>query len=144
MIIYQGLADHDTTPYEIQLYYEALARASGGLAELTKNARLFLAPGMEHCEGGPGPNLLDPLESLDNWVEHGSPPEKIVAKKFDNDDPSRPLLRSMPLCPYPAIAQYDGRGNTNDAASWTCAATDTTLTRYGGVGKRAGLGDTWR
>ena len=144
MIIYQGLADHDTTPYEIQLYYEALARASGGLAELTKNARLFLAPGMEHCEGGPGPNLLDPLESLDNWVEHGSPPEKIVAKKFDNDDPSRPLLRSMPLCPYPAIARYDGRGNTNDAASWTCAATDATLTRYGGVGKRAGLGDTWR
>jgi feruloyl esterase len=143
LIIYQGLADHDTTPYESQLYYEALARASGGLARIKRNARLFLAPGMEHCEGGPGPNSFDPLESLDNWVEHDSPPEKIIARKFVDDDPKRSLQRSMPLCPFPGIAHYDGHGNVNDAASWACVDTDTTLTRYGPVGKRAGLGDTW-
>jgi feruloyl esterase len=144
LIIYQGLADHDTTPYESQLYYEALARASGGLARLKKNARLFLAPGMEHCEGGPGPNSFDPLESLDTWVEHDTPPAKIIAKKFVADDPTLSLQRSMPLCPYPGTAHYDGHGNVNDAASWSCTDTDTTLTRYGSVGKRAGLGDTWR
>ena len=144
LIIYQGLADHDTTPYEIQLYYEALARASGGLAKLKKNARLFLAPGMEHCEGGPGPNSLDPLEALDAWVENNSPPAKIVAKKFTDDDPKLSLLRSMPLCPYPGIAHYDGHGNVNDAAAWSCMDADATLTRYGAVGKRAGLGETWR
>ncbi len=144
LIIYQGLADHDTTPYEIQLYYEALARSSGGLAKIKKNARLFLAPGMEHCEGGPGPNSLDPLEALDAWVEKGSPPGSIVAKKFEDDDPKLSLIRSMPLCPYPAIAHYDGHGSVNDAASWSCVGSDTTLTRYGSVGKRAGLGETWR
>ena len=144
LIIYQGLADHDTTPFESQLYYEALARASGGLERIKKNARLFLAPGMEHCEGGPGPNSFDPLESLDNWVEHDTPPAKIIAEKFVDDDPKLSLQRSMPLCPYPGIAHYDGHGNVNDAASWACVDTDTTLTRYGPVGKRAGLGDTWR
>jgi feruloyl esterase len=144
LIIYHGLADHDTTPYESQLYYEALARANGGLSKIKRNARLFLAPGMEHCRGGPGPNSFDPLESLDNWVEHDTPPAKIVAKKFVDDDPKRLLQRSMPLCPYPGIAHYDGHGNVNDAASWSCVDTDTTLTRYGFVGKRAGLDDTWR
>ena len=144
LIIYHGLADHDTTPYESQLYYETLARANGGLTKTEKNARLFLAPGMEHCRGGPGPNSFDPLQALDTWVEHDTPPAKIVAKKFVDDDPQLPLQRSMPLCPYPAIAHYDGHGNVNDAAAWNCVATDTTLTRYDLVGKRAGLGDTWR
>lgn len=144
LIIYQGLADHDTTPYEIQLYYQALARASGGLAKIKRNARLFLAPGMEHCEGGPGPNSFDPLDSLDNWVESESPPAKLNAKKFVDDDPKQSLLRSMPLCPYPAIARYDGRGNVNEESSWACMDTDTTLAHYGAVGKRAGLGDMWR
>jgi feruloyl esterase len=144
LIIYHGLADHDTTPYESQLYYEALARANGGLLKIKRNARLFLAPGMEHCQGGQGPNSFDPLEALDNWVGHGTAPAKIIAKKFVDDDPALSLQRSMPLCPYPGIAHYDGHGNVNDWTSWACIDSDSTLTRYGLIGRRAGLGDSWR
>jgi hypothetical protein len=28
--------------------------------------------------------------------------------------------RSRPLCPYPQYAHYDGRGNPEDAASFSC------------------------
>jgi feruloyl esterase len=30
--------------------------------------------------------------------------------------------RSRPLCPYPQVAHYSGRGSTDDAASFQCVA----------------------
>jgi feruloyl esterase len=30
--------------------------------------------------------------------------------------------RTRPLCPYPQIAKYAGSGDTNSAASFSCAA----------------------
>ncbi|MET0918414.1 MAG: hypothetical protein ABWY07_08345 [Burkholderiales bacterium] len=32
--------------------------------------------------------------------------------------------RTRPLCPYPRVARYDGRGNINDAASFRCRKDD--------------------
>ncbi|MGH8209491.1 MAG: tannase/feruloyl esterase family alpha/beta hydrolase [Steroidobacteraceae bacterium] len=34
---------------------------------------------MKHCRGGPGPDTFDAVASLDDWVEHGVPPERIIA-----------------------------------------------------------------
>jgi feruloyl esterase len=31
--------------------------------------------------------------------------------------------RTRPLCPYPQVAVYNGKGDTNDAASFTCGAS---------------------
>jgi feruloyl esterase len=50
-------------------------------------ARLFMVPGMFHCSGGPGPNVVDALTPLVNWVEHGVAPETITATKFVADTP---------------------------------------------------------
>ena len=52
---------------------------------------------------------------LEGWVEHGSAPERIVATKLNS-----PLTR--PLCAYPRLARYKGSGDTNDPASFDCAA----------------------
>ena len=55
------------------------------------------------------------------------PPERIVATKYDNDlfgylgFPATPV-RTRPLCAYPATARWDGKGSTDEAASFACVA----------------------
>ena len=44
-------------------------------------------------------------------------PEKIIATKFDaTGNPTR----SRPVCAYPAEAVYNGSGDVNDAANFSC------------------------
>jgi feruloyl esterase len=141
ILIYHGLSDHDTAPYETQMFYAAAAKANGGLERTMPNMRLFLAPGMEHCQGGPGPNTFDALAALDTWVESGRPPQSITATKYIDDNPTKPAIRSMPLCPFPAIAHYDGKDSVKHAKSWTCGEDDHTLLQIGPAGHLAGLPD---
>jgi feruloyl esterase len=51
------------------------------------------------------------------WVEQGVAPEKIVATKFDG---AGNLTRSRPVCAYPAEAVYNGSGDINVAANFSC------------------------
>ena len=78
--------------------------------------RLFMAPGMAHCGGGAGPNTFDMQTALEQWVERGVTPERIVATRGVNGV----IDRLRPLCPYPQVAVYKGQGDTNDAASFEC------------------------
>jgi feruloyl esterase len=50
------------------------------------------------------------------WVENGTAPETILATKFVDDTPQT----TRPLCVFPKVAKYSGRGSTNDAANFTC------------------------
>ena len=87
--------------------------------------RLFLVPGMGHCGGGLGANRFgqggneaaDPdrnvVTALERWVEQGIAPEKIIASGADKSF-------TRPLCPYPQRVVYDGRGNPNEAGSFSC------------------------
>jgi feruloyl esterase len=57
------------------------------------------------------------VSAVIKWVEQGVAPEKIVATKFDSaGNPTR----SRPVCAYPAEAAYNGSGDVNDAASFSC------------------------
>ena len=92
--------------------------------------RLFLAPGMQHCAGGPGPNAFGQFErsatpndpernvysAIERWVEKGIAPEKLIATRSVNGD----VKMSRPLCPHPRQARYKGSGDMNDAANWEC------------------------
>jgi hypothetical protein len=93
--------------------------------------RLFLVPGMQHCSGGPGANTFgqgvpladsahDVIKALEAWVERGQAPDQIIATNYTNDDPTQPALFSRPLCPYPALARWNGTGDAADAANWSC------------------------
>ena len=75
-------------------------------------------PGMEHCRGGPGPDTFDAVASLDDWVEHGVPPERIIASHKGAD--GKTADRTRPLCRYPQVARYKGSGSTDEAASFSC------------------------
>lgn len=89
--------------------------------EETQEFCLFLAPGMNHCAGGPGPNVFDTLTALDEWVDHGVAPAEIIATKYVNDNPAQGVVMTRPLCPYPQQARYKGTGSTTDAANFECA-----------------------
>ncbi len=84
--------------------------------------RLFMAPGMEHCSGGEGPNSFDTLGTLDSWAATGSAPDLIVATRLNSPLPNAPQLPplSRPLCPYPQVARHDGSGDAAVAASFSC------------------------
>ena len=75
-----------------------------------------MAPGMAHCGGGPGPNTFDMQAALEQWVERGIAPEAVIATHSTNGV----VDRSRPLCPYPKVAVYSGKGDTNDAANFAC------------------------
>jgi len=49
-----------------------------------------------------------------------TPPERLVATKYQDDDPTKAVIRTRPLCPYPQVATYKGSGDVNDAANFTC------------------------
>jgi feruloyl esterase len=118
LLLYHGWADPVSPPEDTVGYLERVQRTSGGEARASTFVRLFMAPGMGHCGGGPGPNSFDALAALDGWVTSNRPPDKMIASHSTNGV----VDRTRPLCPYPQVAVWDGKGNTDDAASFACAA----------------------
>ena len=78
--------------------------------------RLFMVPGMGHCRGGTGTDVFDKIGVLDRWVESGKAPTSIVASRVTNGA----VDRTRPLCPYPQVAVYDKRGDSNRVESFSC------------------------
>jgi feruloyl esterase len=91
--------------------------------------RLFMAPGMTHCAGGPGLNTFDTLTALEQWVEHGTAPDKLIASHTALGFPDNVMAAapppgdfSRPLCPWPQAARWTMTGSAKDAASFVCAS----------------------
>src|SRR5262249_25456921 len=93
-----------------------VAKAMGGLEKTREFFRFFIAPGMGHCTGGPGPNQFDALGALEQWVERGIPPERLIASHSTN----RTVDRTRPLCVYPQVARWKGPGSSDEAANSSC------------------------
>lgn len=83
-------------------------------------ARLFMGPGVGHCGGGDGPNSFDTFAPLVQWVEAGQAPDKIIATKFVNNQPAQGIAQTRPLCAYPEVARWTGRGDPNSADNFVC------------------------
>jgi feruloyl esterase len=132
LILYHGFSDPGVSPYQSIWFYTGLAGLLGGYEHAQAGARLFLAPGMAHCGGGPGPNSFDTLNALDAWVSQGVAPDGILATNPASG-------RTMPLCKYPEEAAYVG-GDINKASSWVCRAGDSRLLQIGPDGELAGVG----
>jgi feruloyl esterase len=125
LIQYHGLADPVAPPRDSIDYYERVQAKLAGERTPAANEsadfyRLFLAPGLQHCEGGPGPNVLEVQSALENWVERGVAPETIVATKFRDDKPAEGVEMTRNLCPYPQRPHYNGVGDPTKADSFRC------------------------
>src|SRR5258708_38756193 len=95
----------------------------GGQRRTDSFARLFLAPGAQHCASGAGPapaGPAQPLDSLVNWVERGKAPTAILGTV--TDPVTNVVTQSRPLCLYPLVARYLGHGHTTTASSFACTS----------------------
>lgn len=113
LLFAHGMADPIFSADEMVDYYQRLTREHG--QGTTDFSRLFLIPGMGHCQGGAATDSWDGLGALVDWVEKGQAPQRIVATGttvFPG--------RTRPLCPWPQTAQYNGTGNPEDAANFSC------------------------
>jgi len=118
LLMYTGWADPVVPPQDTAAYYEGVVKAMGGLAPTRDFYRFFTAPGMGHCAGGPGPNQFDAIGALEQWVEKGTAPDKLIATHSTNGK----IDRTRPLCTYPLVARYKGTGNSDEAANFSCVA----------------------
>jgi feruloyl esterase len=115
LLLYAGWRDTGITPENTVLYYESVREEMG--PEQDDWLRLFLAPGMGHCRGGPGVDTFDTLTALERWRERDLAPAELPAT-------GRESGLARPLCAYPAYAKYDGSGDLKDAANWACTAPE--------------------
>lgn len=141
LIQYHGWADAlipaggSTTYYEdVVAFLRDFPHAAGGTREPVDSFyRLFMIPGMGHCNGSAGPvsivsrdtsGLNDPrydlILALEHWVEKGIAPESFVGSGRHPLAPDQTMTR--PICPYPASVRYKGAGDTNVADNFECAA----------------------
>lgn len=121
LILYQGWSDPLLSSLEtVQYYRDVVQKMGGGFDRAQQSVRLFMVPGMHHCGGGPGPNNFDAITPVVLWVLFGAAPDQIIATHYQDNDPSTGVVtRTMPLCPYPAVAVFTG-GDVNEADNWIC------------------------
>lgn len=134
LIMYHGSADPLIPTASTYDYYNALIKRAP--AQAPKFSRLYLAPGVFHCTGGPGPDSfgdfayapkpLDPsqdvLGALMAWREKGQAPGPIIATKYAGKTPSSGIVAQRPLCPYPQHAVLTSGADPTKASSFQCAA----------------------
>ncbi|HEV8147472.1 MAG TPA: tannase/feruloyl esterase family alpha/beta hydrolase [Bryobacteraceae bacterium] len=131
LIQYHGWNDPDISPLNSINYWESVVKFMRdpeglslfsrrvGIRDETRNFyRLFMVPGMQHCSGGPGPSSFDMLTALEQWVEHGVAPDRVIASHRTNNV----VDRTRPLCPFPQEAKWNGKGSTDQAENFVCAS----------------------
>jgi feruloyl esterase len=119
LLQYHGWTDQGISPLNSINYYNSVLDTLGGSAKVNDSYRLFMVPGMDHCGGGEGPNSFDSIGTIEQWVENGKAPERMIASRVQDAK----AKRTRPLCPYPQVAVYKGSGSTDDAANFSCAAS---------------------
>jgi Tannase and feruloyl esterase len=137
LIMWHGWADAALPPQLTIDFHDAVLRSSGRAAD--KSMRLFMVPGVQHCFGGPGPDLFGQIvppaadakaannlgAALQAWVESGHAPDAIVGHKGSPESEPMPapvLLEEKQrlLCAYPLIAVLRKNSDPDKAASYVC------------------------
>ena len=116
LLLYHGWNDTAISAGNSVNYYSSVQKKMGSKQD--DWVRLFMAPGMQHCGNGPGPNQVNYVAVLERWREAGVAPDQILASHVANNR----VDMTRPWCPYPQVAQYKGTGSTNDAANFVCKA----------------------
>ncbi len=96
-------------------YFNSVA-ARIGRDNTRRAVRLYMVPGMIECNGGPGTDTFDMLGVMRRWVERGQAPNDVIASRVEHGR----VVRTRPLCPYPQVATYRGKGNTDAAENFVC------------------------
>jgi len=114
ILSYFGWDDAVISPRVGADYYSRVSKRLG--AKRTRDFyRLFMVPGMTHCQGGPGayafgqslpaPALAgdrhhDIRRTLEAWVERGVAPDMLVAARYRDEDPAKGVEARQTLAPF--------------------------------------------
>ena len=128
IMVYHGVSDAIFSVQDTETWYQALdAENNGNAADF---AQFYPVPGMGHCRGGQSTDQFDMLTPLVAWVEKGEKPQQVIAAArgagnlggVNEELPaSWSATRTRPLCPYPEVATYSGKGDVENANSFFCA-----------------------
>lgn len=138
LILYHGWNDPAISALSTIDYYKNVTHTVGERST-ESFVRLYMVPGMQHCNGGPGPDsfgqygwrpgMMEPddaqhdmYKALEQWVEKGTAPGEIIATKYTGEGSARKETITRPLCAYPKVAKYKGSGETTDAANFACVS----------------------
>lgn len=121
LILWHGGSDPALSVNATSEYYNGVVTSMGGQAAADAFVRYYIAPGVNHCSGGPGADDTDLLGSLEAWVEKNTPPGTLTANKLA----AGAIAFSRPLCTYPKYPRYTGPANDAAAAklasSYACS-----------------------
>ena len=113
LILWHGGNDAALSKNATSEYYNNVKTAVG---DIDPFVRYYVAPGVNHCAGGPGADSVDLLSALDGWVVNGNAPATLTAQKLDT---AGAVSFSRPLCQYPLYPRYTGPANDAAAATLT-------------------------
>jgi Tannase and feruloyl esterase len=114
LLLAHGMSDTLVSTRATEQYYQRL-QAQFGPDYVDTFARFYEVPGLGHAVSTVFNGTWDSLTALENWVEKGTAPSGQVT----TDTVGIPG-RTRPLCDYPKWPQYNGTGDVNVAASFTC------------------------
>ena len=123
ILMYYGWADPALNPMMGVEYYERVMQTMG--AQTPEFFRLFMMPGVFHCSGGVGPDRVDTITPLVQWVEKGVAPARLVATQKVGDT----TRRTRPLCVYPQVAKYKGQGSVDEADNFVCGLSPAAVSK---------------
>ncbi len=130
LIAYVGWADETNVPLVTIDYYETVEKLMGGRASTQDFFRLFVIPGEGHIPVGVGAETVDYVTAIENWVERGIAPDRLIGAKlkvhtrfagpltYPADLAASNIAFTRPVFPYPVQARYRGKGDPNDAGSF--------------------------
>ena len=120
LIIDNSWMDGSMTPYGTIDYYDSVIEFD---PTARNDVRLFIRPGVAHCMLGPGPDGTNYIAALEEWLDSGVAPDRLDAP-FASPAPGRPPTGQggRIICAHPSVVSYDGSGDPNDPASFSCSA----------------------
>lgn len=127
LIIFNGGGDTAFSMHDVTAYYDKVSARYGGVSKAQDFVRAFYVPGMAHCSGGAGStDQFDAFGAVRKWAEEGGAPDAMIATARAAAGSPHPG-RTRPLCAYPAEAIYNGTGDPEVAASFSCKAPAAAL-----------------
>ncbi|MBB3675465.1 tannase/feruloyl esterase family alpha/beta hydrolase [Modestobacter versicolor] len=115
-LLWHGAADFGVPVQGTIDYYERV-RDLMGRGQTQDFLRLFVAPGVGHCGGGAGLQPTGQFEALVEWVEHGRAPQTLQSQRVDD---AGTVTATRPICQYPEVARWTGRGDPDDGSTYRC------------------------
>lgn len=109
LLMYHGWSDSALSPNMSISYLDKVYETD---ATAKNDVRLFMLPAVGHCQGGPGPDRVDYLDALDNWVSSKTAPDELTANFASGG--------ARKLCAYPKQAVYVGTGDGKSPEHFRC------------------------